>query len=209
MAEEGNRLLIVAGASCTGKTSLIQALKCGEYRELLSELGLEDRSVWTYLSNSKFQSQVRIDSSVLSDKKVLLLHYDLFAHFRDDSRYPRIRKLLKRFEHIDVLTLYAKPSSLFKRSRTRFWSQVLQAFRSPLSKGLKINRFVRQLSERRGAYTDDSHLLKLYEKWFNELEDQRVTNHWLLESSSFDYGPLLEYQPDSTVAMIRQYFSED
>ncbi|MDB4637989.1 MAG: hypothetical protein P8M30_14110 [Planctomycetaceae bacterium] len=139
----------------------------------------------------------------------MLVHYDLFVRYRQDGDNSRFDKLLKDFDQVDVITLYAKRSCLFSRSLTRFTSQIWQAVKFPVSQGSKLRKFFRQLTERRVFYEENSNVLKIYEKWFRELDHGRITNHWLLESSTHEYGQLLTYQPDLTEEMFRQYYADE
>lgn len=186
--DEIDRLIVIAGASCTGKTTLVEGLRGATPRPALPpELGSWDMSGFTF-----------VDAIGLADPeraplpRRCVLHYDIFRpvtfHDTTDFDSDPALELLRRSARLDVLTLWEDPTTLLARSlsrRRRLWRKV--ARRSSLSAlGRNVRDYRGARARRRKMhpwFADPDRLWQLYEGWFDAVEAARADSHLVVRPS--------------------------
>jgi len=159
-----DRVIVIAGPSCVGKSTLIDALRRGEHPRLAAALGLHDPKAWVF-QNARRTARAAIETAARN----LVLHYDIvrpamepsIAGYADD---PGLAPMLEARE-LCVCTIWGKGDLLraraaFKsRRRARIDSTALH---SPRQWWLRNRR----MSTLRSWYRNDVFVLGLYDQWF-------------------------------------------
>jgi len=107
-----NKLLLIAGPTSVGKTTLIRRILKGEEMELIRRLGLDDISNWRAVDADQLDG---LDEKYIEN---LILHYDIL---RPWGRGPQVYEkdealdLLDCSSHVIILTLWASPEVLVDR----------------------------------------------------------------------------------------------
>lgn len=195
-----DRLLLVAGPSCAGKSTLIQRLYAGELPEIAARLRLGDVSAW-YCALPK-------DLPAVVDGKVLL-HYDFLRPWTGgqtpDYDAEELLRLARTASEVTLLTLWVPPAELHRRMaerrstflrallRGRPWdSETLRASprrsgpppdrRRSLRKTWAIVRELWRLSEKVRSYRRSSEVQALYDDWLS-FWSKSPAEHWILEGA--------------------------
>ncbi|WP_157577971.1 hypothetical protein [Roseivivax halodurans] len=181
-----DHLVIVAGVSCTGKTTLLRQLKGRTPPLLPGPFADLDLPAFEMLNAMDAGGATPLPSNCL-------LHYDLFRpmtfygalYFEADPVLDRLASA----RHRSVLTLWEDPGTLFARSLARrryLWRKVL----TPSS----LIRFGTNLGSYRGAkarrermhpwLSDPGGLWSHYTRWFEFLDAAGVEAHWCGRTSN-------------------------
>lgn len=184
------RLIIVAGPTCCGKTRLINYLRAGKLKEIQKKLEIENFQAWSF-QDAYYLNYKKLNELLEVPELKLLMHWTIplpriliflrnIALFGSYDRRARIR-LLKSVKYIDILTLFADAASLTKRVNLRKEIVLKEVKKSKifyLKKKYKL--YNKQVVEK--FYSDPKRYLGIYKKWFNYLEKNlKINNHYLVE----------------------------
>ncbi len=195
-----DRLVVVAGVSCTGKTTLLRRLKGPAPPALPAPLA--------DLDLSRFEVLNAIDlGRAGSLPRDCLLHYDLFrpVTFHDALRYeadPAL-DLLRGAGYRAVLTLWEDPGTLLDRSlarRRRLWRKVVRpsTLMRPAA-NLAAYRGARARRERMHPWlSDPDRLWSIYARWFAFVHAAGVEAQWCARPSAglAEAVPVMGAPPD-------------
>lgn len=166
-------LLLIAGASGTGKTTLIQRIQQGTVPgEIAAALELDG------FRNAPVMNAFEHTRPGQADSEKLIFHYDLNRTCRQPARHFDVDTPLQVVdcaERVTVVTLWADPTVVEQRQRMRT---------------LTLGRHNREYRERQRmdleAGHDPARVRQHYRKWF---EHSRIWNaaHCVLDSSGADY----------------------
>ena len=165
-----NQLVIVAGTSAIGKTTVINKIMEGSFRDLCVKLGIENPSPWLYCA-AKTLSEIQ---RPVVEK--MLLHYDINARRSQNGEFEYLSELIVRSETVIVLTLCADHKILVQRMRMRFWKRILRL-------GPFIIKDITWLWKFYQLYKSIYRVLALYEKWSLFVDECGVSDHLLVDTS--------------------------
>lgn len=175
-------LVLIAGPSSAGKTTLIQQLRRGDQDALRAELGIEDWSSYGVLMANQLDQLDRKVKAHGSDH--LILHYDILRPWQRSAvtyEHDEALDLLDSADRISILTLVVDPEDLRRRFVSHYEnprssgrrSRVRLALRDPrraLSLLLDRRRAKSVMESRRreriAAYSEPEWLRQRYEAWF-------------------------------------------
>lgn len=182
-------LLLVAGASCSGKTTFIETLRnpAGSSR-LPAELEALQTADCAFLDAIAWSRPV----PPAVDRPIVCLHYDIFRpitfQVQSYAADPALC-LLEKARHVAAITLWEPPRVLAGRNRARrrrLWRALLHA------------RSWRGLLEQHGQYRakrrrrrimqpwldDPRRLWMLYAQWLDFCRTAGVVDHWMARTAN-------------------------
>jgi ABC-type phosphate/phosphonate transport system ATPase subunit len=101
-----NKLIVIAGLSRAGKSTLITQLNNGELNKLSEKLDFDP--------SYQFLHAIEVDQLNQTVDK-LVIHYDLFARFSKQTGFDSLDKLMTSAKQITILTLCASSNTLIER----------------------------------------------------------------------------------------------
>lgn len=199
-----DRLLLVAGPSCSGKSTLIQRLCAGELPEVAARLRMGDPAAWRCLLPNDLPAIPELDGEPLER---VILHYDFLrpwaAGQTTDYGAEGPLRLAASAAEVTLVTLWVPPEELHRRMterrsafiaallRGRPWdSETLRTSRRSsgpppdrrrsLRKTWAIVRELRRLGEKVRSYRRRGQVEALYEGWIS-FWATRETEHWIFD----------------------------
>lgn len=182
-----DKLLIVAGPSCSGKTRVIETMRQGACAGLSAQLGITRPASWTYAETWKLKD---IRKPALPR---LMVHFDLCVHYSAKIGFRHIRRLTNNCKQATVVTVCASTETLRKRNNARFFS-LARVDRTVFQRLLRI------LKRRRMYQTGFSSFA--YGKWFDFLEGFPDVDHWLLDGNGSSFGLAQRYTADKWPSLV-------
>ena len=168
--KRAQHVIVIAGASGTGKTQLIRKL-CQEPHDhfrlkVLKQLGFDPNQ---RLKRSTVERMQRLMDPVNFKKRktrklkyCLLLHIDLTS-INHKSNLKLLRKISKRSKRVDIITLYTSPKEWRQRIFKRLHTEDEPSMRAALI----------ALTTRINKKLSDTLYHREYTKWLNDLEQLR------------------------------------
>ena len=168
--KRARHVIVIAGASGTGKTQLIRKL-CQEPHDhfrlkVLKQLGCDRNQ---RLKRSTVERMQRLMDPVNFKKRktrklkyCLLLHIDLTS-INHKSNLKLLRKISKRSKRVDIITLYTSPKEWRQRIFKRLHTEDEPSMRAA----------VIALTTRINKKLSDTLYHREYTKWLNDLEQLR------------------------------------
>jgi SAM-dependent methyltransferase len=106
------KLVVVAGPTAAGKSTLIKRLRRNEAPEVAEKVGIEDGTTWTTIDANKL--------TTLTEPFVekLILHYDFLRPYLRSTKVPErdeVLDLLRSAEHLTFLTIWCPQQLLRER----------------------------------------------------------------------------------------------
>lgn len=170
------RVVIIAGPSCVGKTTLIQKLREGKLSDLQNQLNLHDLESWDFLDAWQVADFIGLGH------RNLMLHYDilrLLDHNIQGYQMDTALHFLRYADQIEILTLWEFSAILLDRCRSR----QRKNYRN-LKKCLFRLFFDRhhRLKQKICLYQNPEVLLEWYDKWFDFCMSIPAYNHYVAHS---------------------------
>ncbi len=175
------RVIVIAGPSCVGKTTLIGQLQRRMHRQIAGVLGLCDPDMWDY-ANARSLPTAFTDPGAVG----LVLHYDILRpvvmrHIAGFAEDPGLASVLKA-PHLCICSVWGNGNLLRERAAIRTIQRAkidLTALRSPVQWWMR-NRRVRTV---RGWYRDEAFIQDRYAQWFEFVASRaNVARHWVLHA---------------------------
>jgi hypothetical protein len=200
-----DRLLLVAGPSCSGKSTLIQQLCAGELPRVVAQLRLGDPAAWRCVLP---QDVAALDGEQMER---MILHYDFLRPWTGNGtpayQEDDVLRLAGTAAEVTLVTLWVPPDELRRRIverrsafagsllRGRPWdSETLRTSRRnvgpppdnrrSLGKTLAIVQELRRLHAKVRSYRRPGELESLYEGWIAFWQPPRQAEHWILDSAA-------------------------
>lgn len=163
-----HRVIVIAGASCVGKSTLIDGLRGGKHPRLAAVLGLTDPEIWAFQNARRTAGAAAPPAA-----RHLVLHYDIvrpvmersFASFDDD---PGLAPAVDASD-LCICTMWGAGELLRARAtlKTRRRAKIdATALRAPVQWWMR-NRRMKTL---RRWYRDDDFIRERYQQWFAFVE---------------------------------------
>ena len=170
------QLIIVAGPSCVGKTTLVKRIQEGGATSLSEQLGIDDPYSWNYVEAAQLS---KVSESFVERMIVL---YGIKPYFREVNE--SVLGILNTSDELTILTLFAPAQVLLQRMKRRDFPRLLSLisrgrFRKSLSLLWRIRR-------RRQVYVDQRELLLLFDKWIEFCDTLGAKSHWVMNTTGID-----------------------
>ncbi len=165
-----NRLLVIGGPTCSGKSFLIDRLREGRCPRLGAQLDYNEQDAWLYIQGRE------LAGADLSNADRVLLHYDFRAQYRDGPGFMHLRELVGSCPHVTMVTLCTPVPTMIHRMTRRILKRglVVLVGRAPYAP-------LRELCLVRKTFSDGRTVADLYEKWFAVLSELIIAEHWLVD----------------------------
>lgn len=200
-----DRLLLVAGPSCSGKSVLIERLQAGELPRIAEQLRLGDPGAWRCVLPGELAALPpgeRLERAIL--------HYDFLRSWKGGTtsayREDEVLRWAGTAAEVTLVTLRVPPDVLYRRMverRSAFLAALLRGKpwdsetlrttrrssgpapdrRRSLGKTLAIFRELRRLSAKVRSYRQPGELEALYAGWLAFWEP-RPAEHWILDGEA-------------------------
>lgn len=198
-ARRFGHVIVMAGASCAGKTTLTERLLAGELPALSEAVALVPNGAYHVVHGRDWK---RVEASASVN---VLVQYDVTARtpFADEGHVgDTTLALLNGAERLTLLTVWEHPDELRRRLEGRFDARgglaytLLQGLRR---RGLQPALYsFRRFRQRRRLFVQPDALWSLYERWFASCARMQVSSHWVVRSTNAnDPLRLCEPFPDS------------
>ncbi len=159
-----DRLVLIAGPPCSGKSTLIKSLQWNKMPLLSAQLKLDDPSLWKYFDARHLHGVVDIDVDRM------ILHYDFFRSWAQEQKFHQGYQgdntlgILNTSNEITFLTLWATYEAMIQRRKSKRMGLYLKCFKSTfLGRTSERNRLFKRIQK---LSMKPPELLFLYEKWF-------------------------------------------
>jgi hypothetical protein len=180
-------LIVIAGPSCVGKSTLLSQLQKGQRPQVADILGLDVPERWEY------SDAVRMRLCSARPAR-LVLHYDLLRPFKLGIKggygHDDALDTLDAADQVTLLTLWALPRTLAGRAVRRLFAASVGAERDLGWCGVGRCRLNLLRSLARYATQGSRWLNQIYAGWFAYCEARPVCAHWLLDATGADSTPL-------------------
>ena len=182
-----NRLVIIAGPSCSGKSWFLGKIKNGKIPWWSDELKLDDFSSCSVTDGNQLRQISESEPTV--DR--MLLHHTISV-WPSRPKLDRVRdpaensRRLLRYEsgesisakEISVLTLVASSRTLVQRVRRR---QLRKVVLGVTRLSLKHFQGLKGLNRRRRLYSDTTRLRSIYDQWLESSGNFDAKAEWLVD----------------------------
>lgn len=173
-----DHLLVIAGPTCAGKTTLIDRLLEGNLPSFSETLQIERPS------KCKAVTAISMESYCETEIDSLILHYDIvyrlrsIRHYREDNALSVISAAKK----IIFVTLWASPEILVSRLKARRTQVIRESLIS--MRALRIygalHRWCNISSLLFKLNNTSEYLESVYNNWFDYCEEIETDSHWLI-----------------------------
>ena len=178
-----NKLIIVAGLSRSGKTTLINQLNNNELNTLCEKLDLEPISSYQFCYAVKLKL---LNQNI--DK--LIVHYDVLARYSNENGFDNLHNLMTNSNDIKIITVCATEDILIKRSDLSVYKLLDELFKvknnTPYDQHLPLINKLKNRITIHTIYKKPENIPQLYENWFNTLKQYHAYEHWLIDSQKPD-----------------------
>lgn len=183
---QANKLIVIGGLSCAGKSHLIKKIQKKQCPNLSKQLGITTSDLWTFAHANEIKN--------IAQQKIerLVVHYDAYKRMLEKNKLNDIHELILNSQDVTVLTLCVPPDILIKRVNIRLVKLYMSLFFKPMEN--KISQQISWHWNKRKTYKNKFTVYSLYEKWFSNLEAYHIKNHLLLNysqsnnnSAQYDY----------------------
>ena len=174
-----DKLIIVAGLSRSGKTTLINKLNNNEVNTLCEKLDLDPISSYQFCYAVKLKL---LNQNI--DK--LIVHYDVLARFSNENGFDNLHELMKNSNDIKIITVCATEDILIKRSTLSVYKLLDELSKvkniTPYDQHLPLINKLKNRITIQTIYQKTESIPQLYENWFATLKQYHAYKHWLLDS---------------------------
>lgn len=188
--QKKNDIVVIAGMSCAGKSTLLKAIRRGDCPEINDRLGIGKLDQWQLIPSRRLAGPDSIKHPHV------LIHFDLYRQCKEETNFAQLARCLESQEDIRVVTLCAPPEVLARRSMRKIGRALLKVCISSLNPlsytrrkytrhWVRHRRKLRELSRFWEKYLLLGNVRwvdSAYQSWFDFVESQAVGDHWLLRT---------------------------
>lgn len=167
------QLVIIAGPSAIGKSTLLEEIREGDASHLSEQLNIDLSSSYLYL-DAMMLSEVNMSSV---DR--LILHYDFIHQYRSEDGFAYLSDLVTKSHNIVTVTLYTSNTILHKRITSRLIKAFLSFLHRPSPSKI---RTIFKLWKKKQLYKNTSKLLSHYNIWSEFMKECGVVHHLMLDN---------------------------
>ena len=161
-----SRLVVVAGASCIGKTWMIQQMMKGRFPELRRTIGMGNPEEWSHVGLSRLSGREQSCGKYI-------VQYDAY----NKGRCRVVSGWIAQADQSVVLTLCAPPQLLIRRHIHRLLKNILAIFLKPClfrDRWQKVSGLWVSLVEQEHS---KEKVVRAYKNFFEFLEEQPVEHY--------------------------------
>ena len=174
---KNKQLLILAGLSCAGKSTLIEAIHSEQLnRDILQQLKINNLSVLPTFDDADLPQL-----ALQEIEESIVLHYDLYYDYLHQNHHRQITQIIKQFEEVVILTIYVSQKTLLKRHKKRMNKTYIRFLR-PLNYSKKIDLLKKQISKCQ-EYQDHSLIENIYQSWLSYAKNISKARVFVLDGS--------------------------
>lgn len=197
---KSNKLLIVTGPACAGKSTLIDRILRGECQKLCNQLELGDPLNWQLIHGQN------IGSNKEQFIDLLILHKALNSTSKN-NKFEICQELILGSEQVTVLTLCPPSDVVFLRMVERIKKNVLQIQKlmkrkNLLRTGKKIGKKLIKKFKKLWHYRNQGNMLVSYERWFSFLEEVGIERSWLINCISSNVDEAIPFSFESYMLLV-------
>jgi len=176
--KQSKQLLILAGPSCAGKSTLIDKIRGKKLpTEIYESLPIKNLASLRIIEDNDIK---RIMLAQLNYS--LILHYDLFNNYLNRNYHQNILKIIEQFDVVNVITLSVSNEILLKRIQLRIVKTLAKICLKPSYFKSGLTYFSYQWNKYQ-RYFRSNIAEEIYHEWFESTQANWVSNHWILDSS--------------------------
>jgi hypothetical protein len=172
-------LVVIAGPSCVGKSTVVSRLIKGELPALAESLGVMHPETFAVVHAAAFKRD-RSPAEMTGD---VFLHYELTRtrFVKTGAQSDHALHILDQARRIDFLTLWEDPQTIAMRFRAKVRRSMVDAL-------VRLEfRLARRVCERflirRRYFADPKQMWALYCQWFDACDKIPAASHWTFRSS--------------------------
>ena len=170
------QLLLIAGPSRVGKSTLMKRIGAGELTAQFKSLGLDNIPGWDHMAATALFKNPAYRPTCL------IVHFDLYKQLHRKTRYGRLKGLLSQYDEVYALTLCAQYRILNARvgiGLTKFLQK-----RWPFIRKRKPLKWLNQRLKKLIFYSKFSNIEGLYRQYHDILSDHpNVRTRWMMNTS--------------------------
>lgn len=173
-----DRVILVAGPSCAGKSLLIDRILSGRSAALADVLRIENPQQWD-VRGARFG----VDGVLVSSTDRVILHYDLnrrHGRRRGFAEDP-VLKAVMRSPSVSVVTTWASPEVLLDRAKAR--RRALFEHRIALRKLPRLLFRRRWLARLERIYAKRGYVGELYDRWWSFVGSMSVDENLVVDAN--------------------------
>ena len=173
-------LVVIAGPSCVGKSTVVSRLIKGELPALAQSLGLLNAERFAVVHAAEFKKDTT-PGDVSGD---VFLHYELTRtrFVKTGPQSDRALQILTHARRIDFLTLWEDPDTIARRFRAKVRRSLVDALLALEFR--RARRVFERFLIRRRYFRDPQHMWALYCQWFEVCDTVPAASHWTFRSSA-------------------------
>jgi len=189
---KSNKLLIVTGPSCAGKSTLIYRILRGECQKLCNQLELGNPLNWQLIIGGNLGN---LDSNKGQFIDRLMFHKVINTTSKN-NKFEIFQELILRSEQVTVLTLCPPADVVFWRMVERMKNDLQIQY---LMKGrLRLVNKLKKLWH----YRNQGNMLVGYERWFSFLEEVGIERSWLINCISSNVDEAIPFSFESYMLLV-------
>jgi energy-coupling factor transporter ATP-binding protein EcfA2 len=178
------KLLMIAGPTAAGKSTLVEKLRRGELPEIINKLQLGEKK----LSEWDFSAPALLENLGAQKIDHLIYHYDILLphkHQLGDHFKDHYLNILNTANQKSILTIWVPPDRL----RQQFADSEIQGRKKVKKANLRLMK----------EYEDPGKVIAFYREWIHFVQSLNV-EHWIAEFSD----GVRFYSPQEWEAMALQ-----
>lgn len=177
--KETKRLIVFAGPSCVGKTTIINRMMTGDYKQLTQRLEIDNILQWNSIEAIQWYKH----ADKLGSK--IILHYDILrphikytnGAYADDNSLNGINS----YKNITMITLWATTDILLRRLNNRkiaLENQQVPIVNLPIKWSRK-----RRFKKVSNLYKNPTQVINHYNQWMQFTKTLKLKTHWILDTT--------------------------
>jgi hypothetical protein len=186
-------VVMIAGPSCVGKSTLIDALLAGGMADVARKIGMQSGRAYKLFHATESE---RLE---YEECDAVLLHYELTRkEFITLGEKDEALASLSRASRVSFLTLWEAPEEVERRLYVKVRRLIAMELRS-----LRIRRawrVLRRFRLRKRFFSDPAQMWELYLQWFDFTATFTQSPHWVLRPSRGS-GSLSRLSPPHTAPL--------
>lgn len=194
-----NKLILIAGPSCAGKSYLIERIQQGEIVPICNQLEINFPEQWQYYD---FSDLKQVTESCINR---VVIHYDLLTQYEHDNGFNNLCKLTTGANEAVYTTLYTSPKLMIGFVDLRIKKLLINLFkkreiRNRLILFRKINLNLKKRIAYSRGYSDI-----LYNQWLNYLICKKIC-FWLIkyENCNLTLLPVRPWETNIDIKQVRR-----
>lgn len=193
-----DKLAIVAGVTCAGKTTLINRILGDECPDNLRQFFAPTGHSWAVVGANKDQFDRLYTPSVRN----MIIHLDVTYRDYSDDLHQFIVELTNNARRTSILTICAGKRELLARSWSKLW-HTIRAKKDKRILSERISNMAQLLSKKRNVLSNDAQILSRYESWERYVDRLDTTQHILVNHMKGGDVRFYQFDIDTVGGIVR------